>query len=83
MVTRTVGQRLDRVEVRRESAVLPDDASGADSGPDTPFALTVQIPLYRFGETNHCPGCGRTHWLIGRRLAECAFCATALPLKEA
>lgn len=38
---------------------------------------------YRDGETNHCPGCGRTHWLIGRATAECAFCATALPLEQA
>jgi hypothetical protein len=29
------------------------------------------------------PGCGRTHWLIGRLSAECAFCSTALPLKDA
>lgn len=36
--------------------------------------------VYREHEVNHCPGCGRTHWLIGRLLAECAFCATALPL---
>lgn len=35
---------------------------------------------YRPNETNHCPGCGRTQWLIGRTTAECAFCATALPL---
>ena len=38
--------------------------------------------VYRDGEINHCPGCGRTHWHIGRMLAECAFCATALPLSE-
>ncbi|MEO7602943.1 MAG: hypothetical protein ABIS39_06750 [Sphingomicrobium sp.] len=38
--------------------------------------------IYRDGEINHCPGCGRTHWLIGRLSAECAFCTTALPLKE-
>jgi hypothetical protein len=37
-------------------------------------------PLYRLGEVNHCPGCGRTHWYIGRLSAECGFCATALPL---
>ncbi|QIL01333.1 hypothetical protein G7078_08270 [Sphingomonas sinipercae] len=37
---------------------------------------------YREGQVNHCPGCGRTHWHIGRMLAECAFCATALPLAE-
>jgi hypothetical protein len=39
--------------------------------------------VYRDGEVNHCPGCGRTHWIIGRVSAECAFCSTALPLKEA
>ena len=38
--------------------------------------------VYREGETNHCPGCGRTHWHIGRITAECAFCSTALPLQE-
>ena len=35
---------------------------------------------YRPNEVNHCPGCGRTHWYIGRSSAECGFCATALPL---
>ncbi|HVM38421.1 MAG TPA: hypothetical protein VM265_08550 [Sphingomicrobium sp.] len=39
--------------------------------------------VYRENAVNHCPGCGRTHWLLGRMLAECAFCATALPLSEA
>ena len=38
--------------------------------------------VYRENTVNHCPGCGRTHWHIGRVLAECAFCATALPLSE-
>lgn len=38
---------------------------------------------YLEGEVNHCPGCGRTHWIVGRLSAECAFCATALPLVEA
>jgi hypothetical protein len=39
--------------------------------------------VYREHEVNHCPGCGRTQWLIGRISAECAFCSTALPLAEA
>lgn len=39
--------------------------------------------VYREHEVNYCPGCGRTHWLIGRICAECAFCSTALPLAEA
>lgn len=38
--------------------------------------------VYRDNEVNHCPGCGRTHWHIGRLMAECAFCATALPLEN-
>lgn len=36
--------------------------------------------IYREQQVNHCPGCGRTHWIIGRVSAECAFCSTALPL---
>jgi hypothetical protein len=39
--------------------------------------------VYREHEVNHCPGCGRTQWIIGRVSAECAFFATALPLAEA
>lgn len=38
--------------------------------------------VYRDHEANYCPGCGRTHWYIGRTMAECAFCATALPLEN-
>ena len=37
---------------------------------------------YREGEVNRCPGCGRSHWHVGRLSAECAFCGTALPLAE-
>ncbi len=38
--------------------------------------------VYRPDQPNPCPGCGRSHWLVGRLLAECAFCATALPLAD-
>ena len=37
--------------------------------------------VYREQEVNHCPGCSRTHWYVGRTMAECAFCGTALPLE--
>lgn len=37
--------------------------------------------VYRDEETNHCPGCGRSHWYVGRLLAECGFCGTAIPLR--
>ena len=39
--------------------------------------------VYRENEVNHCPGCGRTHWYVGRLTAECGFCGTALPLADA
>ena len=38
--------------------------------------------VYREEQANHCPGCGHTHWYIGRTMAECAFCSTALPLES-
>ena len=38
------------------------------------------VILYRQAETNHCPGCGGSQWLVGRQSAECARCATAIPL---
>ena len=28
----------------------------------------------------HCPGCGRSNWLVGRIMAECGFCSTAIVL---
>ena len=38
--------------------------------------------VYRENEVNHCPGCGRSHWYVGRVSAECGFCSTALPLVD-
>jgi hypothetical protein len=38
--------------------------------------------IYRANESNHCPGCGRSQWIVGRSTAECAFCGTAVPLAE-
>jgi hypothetical protein len=39
--------------------------------------------LFRPNEANHCPGCGRAQWYVGRITAECVFCQTALPLADA
>ena len=39
--------------------------------------------VYRANAANHCPGCGRSQWYIGRVSAECGFCGTAVPLAEA
>ncbi|HEV2748795.1 MAG TPA: hypothetical protein VGW34_16045 [Allosphingosinicella sp.] len=57
------------------------DAAGGDF-PHNPVARGYHV-VYRENETNHCPGCGRTHWYVGRVSAECGFCSTALPLAEA
>ena len=38
--------------------------------------------VYRANEANHCPGCGRSQWYIGRVSAECGFCGTAVALAE-
>ena len=29
--------------------------------------------VYRANAENQCPGCGRSHWYIGRISAECGF----------
>jgi hypothetical protein len=66
--------------------VLKDDIMLTSvESPRTPFNPSVRgyHAVYRDGEVNQCPGCGRTHWHIGRMSAECAFCTTALPLREA
>jgi hypothetical protein len=39
--------------------------------------------VYRDNHVNHCPGCGRSHWYVGRLSAECGFCGTALSRVEA
>lgn len=38
--------------------------------------------LYHRDGTNHCPGCGKVQWSVGRVTAECVLCGTALPLAE-
>jgi hypothetical protein len=55
---------------------------GNESLPHDPQNRGYSV-VYRENETNHCPGCGRTHWYVGRVSAECGFCSTALPLAAA
>ena len=38
--------------------------------------------IYNPARVNYCPGCGRSNWHVGRHVAECAFCTTALPLRS-
>jgi hypothetical protein len=53
-----------------------------ESFPHNPAARGYAI-IYRPAEANFCPGCGRSHWYVGRLLAECAWCGTAVPLADA
>lgn len=46
----------------------------------TTRATVGYVPTYRVGFSNFCPGCGGAHWHVGRTTAECAWCATALPI---
>jgi hypothetical protein len=57
-----------------------NNKSFAGTSPDRLALAHGFRPLYHADTVNHCPGCGRTHWHIGRATAECAFCETALPL---
>lgn len=45
-----------------------------------PAATAGFVLTYRPGYTNFCPGCGQSHWHVGRVTAECARCMTALPI---
>lgn len=54
---------------------------GAERGAPELIQRGYQV-LFRANESNHCPGCGRAQWYVGRVTAECAFCGTALPLAE-
>ena len=57
------------------------DESGSRFLPHDPAVRGYHV-VYRPDQINHCPGCGRSHWMVGRMLAECGFCATALPLMD-
>jgi hypothetical protein len=57
----------------------------------TPPAKTYQLDLSSRGyqvlfwrdQVNHCPGCGKSAWHVGRLTAECGFCGTALSINDA
>ena len=42
-----------------------------------------RIAIISYHPGDRCPGCSHRNWHIGRIMAECAFCETALPLAEA
>ena len=71
------------VPIRPEviAKVMNDPGAIGRPAPFNPAARGY-LAIYRWGEVNHCPGCARSQWLIGRTTAECAFCATAIPLEQ-
>ena len=69
-----------RDESRKDKTMLTS-IEGGRSYPHDPALRGFPI-LYHSGEVNRCPGCGRTHWYVGRMSAECGFCGTALALAE-
>lgn len=61
-------------------APRPEATEGASRRPPAaPPESRGWRPVYRSGEVNRCPGCGRSNWWV-RSMAECAFCTTALPI---
>lgn len=60
-------------------AAIMNDPEAAGVGPFVPMARGFGAG-YRVGEVVRCPACTRTHWIVGRVTAECAFCSTAMPL---
>ena len=72
-VTRFAGRSAAPSGLSRQST-LPSQAKPA-------AANAVWALAYRQGD--RCPGCSRSQWHVGRLMAECAFCSTALPLAEA
>ena len=48
---------------------------------EVPLARSqAYVITYRLGEPNPCPACAGRMWMVGRVVAECAFCGTALPI---
>jgi hypothetical protein len=74
---------ISLVQSRRKEHPMASVSTLSDLGMSHDPAIRGYHVVYREHEVNHCPGCGRTQWLIGRMSAECAFCSTALPLAEA
>ncbi len=58
--------------------IRPTDARPSTEDP----ALRGYRIVYREREKNFCPGCGGTHWWVGRMTAECHACGTAIPFAE-
>lgn len=66
------------VQTRQHS---PRTGRSIDRNPVQPAARGYHV-MFRNGAQNVCPGCGGSHWHVGRVTAECAHCLTALPIQQ-
>lgn len=48
----------------------------------TPSEFAGATPLYHINEVNRCPDCGESQWWVGRTVAECACCSSAIALAD-
>ena len=76
------GSSLTQAEGEGVKDMLVSIFGRSDAFPHDPSRRGYHV-VYRENEVNRCPGCGRSHWIVGRLSAECAFCGTALPLADA
>lgn len=60
--------------IMRGNTTMPTLVPGSTN--DAVAALLV----YRPGRATPCPACGERQWLVGRVVAQCACCDTALPI---
>jgi hypothetical protein len=69
--------------MKRLTLVQPAPQPPHEAWRGLPHDPTQRGYVIRYKAGCECPGCGRSNWHVGRATAECAFCATALPLPEA
>jgi len=53
---------------------------GVEEAPCLGVSQRGYVLVYRPDIANFCPACAHANWYVGRTSAECAFCATALPI---
>lgn len=60
-----------------KAAILPFPARIAEPCVK-PRLRGYHVPYH--GAATPCPGCAKSNWIVGRAMAECAFCETAIPI---
>lgn len=74
------GDRADQLE--RAAAHRPDTRPTPETGPIGLLVGSSEVLVYHPAETNRCPRCSSSEWVVGGIAADCATCGTALPLVQ-